>query len=194
MTRSPFFIFLITVPLFFVEAFLEPLFPVTHALIGDWYTVSLNMLHFIFGFIFISLGDVFWRTVRSLRWYTLAMGTIFFVALLWSWQTFDSSALIPLFKVLNMWSWIITVFGFASVYLNKKSNLLKYRNTAVYPFYILHQTITIIIGFFLMNAPMHYGVKIAIMVVGTFAGSWLLYEFIIRRIKWLRPLFGLRLQ
>lgn len=94
--------------------------------------------------------------------------------------------------MLNMWSWILAVFAFAARYLNRPSAVLAYRNEAVYPFYILHQTITLIMGYFLMDSPLHWAWKFGLMVMGTFGFSWLIYEFLIRRWARIRPLFGLK--
>ena len=104
----------------------------------------------------------------------------------------DNTIIISTFRTLNMWSWILTIFGFSAIFLNRESNLIKYRNQAVYPFYILHQTIIIFIGYWLMNNSMHYMWKFIIMVIGTFGFSWLLYEFIIRRFQIIQPLFGIK--
>jgi len=95
-------------------------------------------------------------------------------------------------KVLNLWSWILALFGFASKYLNKKSKILSYLNEAVYPFYILHQTVMIVIAYFLIDLDWLLGLKAFIMIIGTFGISWLLYEFFIRRWKYIRPFFGLK--
>jgi hypothetical protein len=191
--QNSFWLYAILIPLFIVEAFLEPIFPLTRALIDDWYGFTLYLVFFLAGFMLVSVGEPFWRAVVRLRFINLLFGCIFLPALIWAWRTYDSSALIPLFKIINMWSWILAIFGFASKYLNQPGSILKYRNQAVYPFYILHQTVTILLGYWLMNQTMHYGFKMLIMVVGTFGISWLLYEFIIKRFTFLRPLFGLKL-
>tara|TARA_A100001015_G_C14992798_1_gene714802 strand:- start:1491 stop:1820 length:330 start_codon:yes stop_codon:yes gene_type:complete len=94
-------------------------------------------------------------------------------------------------KTINMWSWIVAIFGFSAQYLNKKSTILKYRNEAVYPFYIVHQTIIITSGFYLMDVPLPIFPKFAIMTVATFGGSWLFFE-VVKRVRILRPLFGLK--
>jgi glucans biosynthesis protein C len=91
-----------------------------------------------------------------------------------------------------MWSWILTIFAFAAKFLNRDSKLIRYRNRAVYPFYILHQTITVICGFFLMNLNMHYALKMLIMIVATFGVSWFIYAFAILKIPILMPLFGVK--
>jgi peptidoglycan/LPS O-acetylase OafA/YrhL len=95
-------------------------------------------------------------------------------------------------QALNAWAWILTLIGYAATYLNKPSKTLKYANEAVYPFYILHQTVIIALGYYLKNIEMSLFVKFSIMVIGTFGISWLIYEFGIRRFAWIRPLFGMK--
>src|SRR5690606_28811304 len=111
-------------------------------------------------------------------------------------MSFDNSLFVhyaeALIKVFNLWSWILALFGYSAKYLNRSSRFLSYSNEAVYPFYILHQTIMLIIGFFLMDLELNFWAKSAIMVMGTFSGSLLVYEFIIRRIIYFRPIFGLK--
>jgi hypothetical protein len=107
-------------------------------------------------------------------------------------DTHFSYALELIIVPINYWSWILTFFGFAAKYLNKTSEKLRYANEAVYPFYILHQTITIIIGYYIMNLDWGFLLKFSTMIIGTFLGSWILYEFGIRRLKYIRPLFGLK--
>jgi hypothetical protein len=91
-----------------------------------------------------------------------------------------------------MWSWILVVFGYAATFLNKKSPVIIYRNKAVYPFYILHQTVIIICGYYLMNMSFHYSWKMFIMVIATFGISWLIYEYFILNIPFIQPLFGVK--
>jgi hypothetical protein len=112
--------------------------------------------------------------------------------MLWMWDNSLSIFWIPLFVSLNRWSWILVIFGYAATYLNKESAVVKYRNKAVYPFYILHQTLILIIGYILTNHSMHYGWKIIIMTVGTFGGCWIIYKYVLRRINILKPLFGIK--
>ena len=98
----------------------------------------------------------------------------------------------PVLKVINCWSWILVLFGYAAKYLNKKSEAISYANQAVYPFYILHQTITVSLGFYIRDLDWSLGTKALLLVAGTFVISGVLYEFLIRRLQFLRPLFGLK--
>lgn len=194
LNKSPLYIYIFTIPILFVEAFMEPLFPVTLALYGDWYTLTLYAFLFIYGFVLISTGEAFWKAVDKIKPIALIVGILIFPILLWYKRNVDSSVWIPILVIFNMWSWILAIIGYSAKFLNNNSALIKYRNQAVYPFYILHQTITVILGYYLINSPMHYGLKFMIMLIGTFGLSWILYEFIIRRIKIIRPLFGLKNQ
>jgi hypothetical protein len=77
----------------------------------------------------------------------LLLGVVAFTLLVLIWHLEDNIYVHfteALIKVVNFWAWILVLFGYAAKYLNQKSALLSYCNTAVYPFYILHQTITII--------------------------------------------------
>ncbi len=192
----PFRAFLFIIPLYLVEALVEPFFPVTHALIGDWFTISNYILLFFFGFLLISIKEIFWATVQTYRKLYLIVGIISFLIMLATVRIFEDSTVRhfteALIKVVNMWAWILALFGFAAHFLNKKSSLLSYCNQAVYPFYILHQTITIVLAYYMMDLDWSFFTKATLLTIGTFGGSWLLYEFLIRRIKPLRPLFGLK--
>lgn len=193
--QKPLGIYIFIIPLYLTEALLEPFFPVNHALIGDWFAFFHFLILFFYGFLLISIQDTFWEVIDRSKRYALMVGSIsfpLFILLILQDDNIYIHFIEAFVKVINLWSWIIVLFAFAANYLNQKSKLLSYCNTAVYPFYILHQTITIILGYYLMNIEMGFILKFSIMAIGTFLACWLLYEFVIRKIKWLRPLFGLK--
>lgn len=161
----------------------------TRALFGDWYALAFYFVFFISGYILISIKSSFWKAVLKMRYWTLFVGLLSFSFLIF----IDLNPnLYSSIKIINIWSWILTIFGFASKYLNKESSLINYRNKAVYPFYILHQTITIICGYYLIDIDLHYSLKMLIMIIVTFGGSWLIYEFIILKFPTIQPLFGVK--
>lgn len=193
--QKPLGLLIFLIPLYLCEALLEPFFPVTHALIGDWFTFINFLFLFFTGFLCISLGEVFWKAVDQSKQRYLIVGICSFIILNLYWNVEDGILVHfteAFFKVLNTWSWIIVIFGYAAHYLNQPSKLLTYSNTAVYPFYILHQTITVCLGFYVMNLSWNFLAKFCFLSLGTFLISFLLYEFLIRRVSFLRPLFGLK--
>ncbi len=183
-------------PLVLTQIFLRPYFPETHALIGDWYTLTNYGLLFLYGFILIMVRESFWKTVQKNRRPFLLIGLLAFNS--WLFLVFNDNVPIwaeylkPILKVINCWSWILVLFGYAAKYLNKKSEAISYANQAVYPFYILHQTITVSLGFYIRDLDWSLGTKSLLLVAGTFVIWGVLYEFLIRRLQFLRPLFGLK--
>ncbi len=194
--QKPYGLYLFIIPLYFIEALVEPFFPVTHALIDDWFNFVNSLVLFFFGFILIASRKEFWNSVERIKNKALIVGVVAFGMQLVIWIIGKDNIYIhfteALIKVTNLWSWILVIFGFGAKYLNKKSNKLSYCNRAVYPFYILHQTITIIIGYYIMHIEWPFFPKFLILTIGTFLGSWLIYDLIILRIPILYPLFGIK--
>jgi hypothetical protein len=115
------------------------------------------------------------------------------------WLTLDDSTP-PWLMIISMLIYsvvrvvgVLMVLALAYKYLNKKSPLLSYFNDAVYPFYILHQTIIIVLAYNL--APMALGpvfepiVVILLTILLCFIG----FE-VIRRVDILKPLFGVKIK
>lgn len=196
LSGSTFGLYIFIVPLFIYEQYLSPEFPSTHALIGDWYNLVNYGTFFIFGFLLISLKDVFWQSVMNNRKLYLTFGLAAFPLLMVLWFAtgdFQGKSYISSFvKVFNLWSWILTIFGYGSAYLNKPSRFLKYANESVYPLYILHQTVIVVLCYYMKHTGWGLVLKFSLMILGTFGFSLLIYEFGIRRYKWIRPLFGLK--
>jgi len=97
-------------------------------------------------------------------------------------------------RALYMWTMLLAIFGWARTLLDRPFRWLPYTTEAVYPWYMLHQSLIVPLVFAL--APLHLGpvLEPALVLAGTVAGCLLLHEFVIRRIAWLRPLFGLKRQ
>jgi glucans biosynthesis protein C len=197
IARTRFGLFWLVIPLYIWESLLEPFFPVTNAFWGDWFWVTNMVTHFLYGYLLISSGNAFWETVKRHRRTYVLLGILAFCANLIFWFAVEDSTPVhfteAFFKVFNTWSWILAIFGYAANYLNQPSPFLRYANEAVYPFYILHQTIIIAIGYYLMHVKIGLLPKYFLMAAGTFLTAWLLYEFLVRRFRWLRVLFGMKM-
>lgn len=195
ITKNPFGLYGLIIPLYFIEVFIKPHFPVTHALIDDWYAVFSYFIFFIWGFLLMLAKDAFWSTVVDHRHHFFIIGIICFITLVFMGlgnEHIHMPYLAAVFKVLNQCSWVLVLFGYAAKYLNKKSKVLSYSNQAVYPFYILHQTLMLILAYYLINLQWSITLKALLLVSWTFGFSLLLYEFCIRRSDYLRLFFGLK--
>jgi hypothetical protein len=188
LITKPVGLFWLIIPLLIIHYGLGPLFPVTRNLYYDWYAFTFYLMFFIYGFLFIAIKDVFWNSLEKIRFSAFLLALILFPLRLLSHHTLIEGLL----YVLNLWCWLLALFGYAAKYLNKNSPALQYANRAVYPFYILHQTFTVGAAYYLRNLDWSIAVKFLLLTVITFGGSWLVYEMLIRRIEFLGPLFGLK--
>jgi peptidoglycan/LPS O-acetylase OafA/YrhL len=134
--------------------------------------------------------DVFWPAVVRIRWVALAVAlSLYLVRLL----IFELQGELAWLTALESMSWMLAILGFGSLYLNKPSRSLSYLGKAVYPVYIVHLPVQFTTAYFLLPLPLSAYLKLTVLLAGTFGFSILLYEYVLRRLKWIRPLFGVKL-
>ena len=164
----------------------------------DYFSIYIDNVHgwvmglicFFTGFLFMSIEEVFWPAVARIRWTALvAASSLYLVRLLALGLENELSWL----NALESMSWMLAALGFGSLYLNRPSRSLAYLSKAVYPVYIVHLPVQFFIAYFVLPLMLAAYLKLGLMLVGTFGISLLLYEFALRRLKWLRPLFGMKL-
>ena len=173
---------------------LLPHFPSTHALFGDWYNHALFASVFLLGFLLAHTAS-FWDAIERQRWIAVALA----VALFLSWIALRGvrDGGLPLRLYANFaygfyqWLCIVAVLGFARRWLTKDSAARRYLTDAIFPYYIVHQTAIIMIAHSLRGSGLSACMEAAIIIGGTAATCIATYE-IVRRVAWLRPLFGLR--
>lgn len=186
--RRPWVIFAAALPLMAEAWLLDPQYFSMYAKTAHGF--FLGLVCFIMGFIFVSLKDVFWPAVRRVRWSTLVVAFLLYLVRL----IFLDVQNVPNFLIaFESMCWMLAILGHGSVYLNKPSDRLVYFSKAVYPVYIIHLPIQYAITYHLVPVSLPVILKLGILLVGTFGVSLLVYEFIIRRVKWIRPLFGMKL-
>ncbi|MEM6700573.1 MAG: hypothetical protein AAF599_19365, partial [Bacteroidota bacterium] len=93
----------------------------------------------------------------------------------------------------SAWAWLFTAMGYGKRYLNRPNKYLAYTNRAIYPFYIIHQTIIVIVGYYIVTL-VDEGILAKYLFISTL--SLLLsigfYEFLVRPFKVMRFLFGMK--
>ncbi len=98
------------------------------------------------------------------------------------------------FRGLISWCWIIGLLGLGRRFLNFNNRFLVYANEAVLPFYILHHTVIMIVGFFIIQWSVGTGSKYFMIAIVSFAVIMAIYEILVRRVSILRILFGMKLK
>lgn len=90
------------------------------------------------------------------------------------------------------WSCIIVLLGYGQIWFSKPSKTLSKANEAIYPFYVLHQTVIIIMAYYIVQLDLSIGVKIVLLLVSTFPVTLILYRFLVYPFKLTRILFGMK--
>ncbi len=187
--------------IFISQLMTRPFYPEeTHALLNDWAYFVENLLLFWLGYILVS-RPVFWQQLAGQRRIFLA-ATLLFTAVMYAmppifgFDRIDTELPLDVTYFFNnlmlMWASVLMSVGYSYRYINRNHRLLPYLNEAVYPFYILHQTVIVIIGYWVLKQ--NFGVyggflftSLATLLVCTG-----LYWFIIRPFRLTRFLFGLK--
>jgi hypothetical protein len=197
--KHPWTIYLINVPNLFVSFTLGPRWPVTHDLVSDWANLTGSLLTFLWGFVFASdarLLDHVTRRRREFLTGAILFNVIFFYVHFTridrTWPAEVSGGIGTIISAyLGMLS-IFALIGYARTLITRPSPGLTYATEVVYPFYIVHQTVTIAAGYYILQWPLPVFAKLALTALATLIGSLAIVE-VIRRTPPLRPLFGLRL-
>lgn len=178
---------------------LLPHFPVTHTLYNDWYNHAVSLSAFLAGFCLVGRPAIR-ETFERLRWPALGLalaGYALYATYVWTYSAPDAvppetlRQFMRLAYAAQQWSAIVAALGFARRHLNHDSPALRYCVEAVFPWYIVHQTFIVVAGYTLTRQPLSGPAEGAALIALTLGGTALSYE-IIRRIRWLRPLFGLK--
>ncbi len=89
------------------------------------------------------------------------------------------------------WLGVLSFLIIGNEYFNKKTKITDYLSKASFPVYILHQTILVISGYYVLLSIDNIVMQVLIIMAGSFLLTFLCYE-IIRRIPYLRKLFGMK--
>ncbi len=196
-------IFLIPALLFsYYSIVLEPLFPKTHALIGDWYNHAYSFTAFMMGYILAKSPNI-WQMLIEKRKMWLALALIGFAITIARYNrspgfdiNYQEASDIVQFFIHFIWRantvlWLFAVIGFSGFYLNKSSAVLSYLNEAVLPWYILHQTIIIIVAMNFAKYSLGGFAESLLVTISTFLLCFVGYE-LIKRNKVTRFIFGMK--
>jgi hypothetical protein len=173
-------------------------FPANHALIGDWYNHAMYFGVFLLGFALAGARGA-WGTLERARWITLGLAVLGWAFLIAYFGAYSDDADIPPIALrlfargiygAEQWLAIAAVVGFAHRHLTHDNAARRYLTAAIFPVYILHQTVIVVVAHALKPSHLYPPVEGVLLVLVTAATCFLSYEAI-RRVRLLRPLFGL---
>jgi glucans biosynthesis protein C len=91
----------------------------------------------------------------------------------------------------NTWFWLIALLGFGHRWLNFSNRFLRYAGEASYPFFILHQTAIVAVGYYVVQEDLGIAAKFSLICLLSLLGSLAGYE-LIKRFNLTRWLFGMK--
>ncbi|WP_338223716.1 acyltransferase family protein [Algoriphagus confluentis] len=155
-----------------------------------WHGFFIGLMAFFCGFLLVYSGGSFWKTVLNWRWAYLGLALGMYLT---RWMVYDLVAPGYLMAIEST-TWIMAIFGFGYKYLNKPSAILSYLTQAAYPVYILHMVALNTAASLVLPLDWPVLVKFLAIIGATGLFCFFIFEFLIRRILFIRPLFGLSLQ
>ena len=187
------------------QVILRPYFPdETHALIDDWAFFVFYFCFFILGSICYSSSDV-WESIGNHRkhllvaaifvlvpFYAFYFHLLHLIKLPWTDNQVEIS--FDVTAIFVSWCWVITVIAYGQHYLNRPHPWLAKVNEGLYPFYILHQTVIIAIGYYVCQWDWSILAKFWTVSILTLVSCIAFYLFLIRPINLMRVLFGVKLK
>ncbi len=176
-------------------------FESTHALVDDWYNHAQYLPLFLLGVLVATRNGV-WNALQRMRWHALIVAASGYVFIVWYFygSGYDDGAMPPpdalrMFQrvvwAMFQWTAIAAIFGFVRGIAFTDAPALRYLREAVFPVYILHQTIIVVLAHNAQPLGLRPVVEGPLLVLATFGLSFTGFE-LVRRLRWLRPLFGLK--
>jgi peptidoglycan/LPS O-acetylase OafA/YrhL len=160
--------------------------------------------NFLYYFVFFVLGYVvmhdqaFAASAERWRLAALVAGFGITAATIALWRFGDSlsdpsveRALWTYVKLAGGWLSLVGLFGYGRRFLDRPSPALAYLAESSYPVYILHQTVIVAIGFYLVMAVPWPFVGWPLLIAWAVTATFALYEGV-RRVRPLRFLLGMR--
>jgi surface polysaccharide O-acyltransferase-like enzyme len=175
---------------------LFPIFGETHDFREDWYLHTVYFAVFLFGF-GIAKHQPFFEAAVRVRWLALAIAAASWATLVtyfalapetppqWMRMTFRAV------REAEAWGAILAAIGFFHRHFAEADGPIRRTlSEAIFPFYIIHQTIIVVAGHHLDALGLPLAVEATLLIGGTALGCWLFYEAG-RRSGPLRVCFGL---
>jgi len=199
IAEKPGGIFIFCIPLIIIRITLQPIFNAY----TSWSDSAFWFLMFIYGFIMVS-DNRFTERANNNKYLALFIAVSGLVAVLscyalgyaGHWMEYpDYSAGAMLFHALwgiIVWSMLVFFLGVGKAYLNKEHRFLGLLNDTIMPFYMLHYSVMLFLGFQIISWDVSITEKFwANSLLSLFVTYGLCY-LIMTKLFWLRVLLGMK--
>lgn len=183
----------LALPLGANEALLKPLFPETHNLVADWWVFNHYLLLTLYGYLLAATGAWEWLEKTRRRSLGVAAATLIGALALFDAGVIhrDTPADAVVANVFT-WSCLLAFLGYGRRYLSFSNRLLAWSREASYPIYIIHQTIIVVLAYYVVSQPWTPWTKYLVILAATMLACAVAYEALIRRFAFTRLIFGMK--
>jgi hypothetical protein len=186
---------LLFIPILLSQLLLRPYFPVeTHAFYNDWAYLTLFFIYFLLGFALLGNSRVV-ENIKAQRRIWFLGGILAFAG----WMMLSGASNLLAVNILRevtalLMSWLISlaILGYGKKYLNKDHRLRKAFNEAIYPFYLIHQPVILVVGYWVLAISTGVLTKAILLIIWSLVICAILYIGIITRTRYLAGCFGLK--
>lgn len=185
---------------------LLPCYPATHALVDDVFVHAQSLPVFALGFA-AARWQRGWELLRRGRGLTLGLALVA-LALELGLRALGRTSLpaeVPAWllalpwaqgeriaRAAYTWTALLAIFGWAQVWLDRPFAWLGYARQAVFCWYITHQTVLIVLLYWLRPFQLGPWLEPALVLAGTVAGCAAFHHWVVLSQRWLHPLFGVQ--
>ncbi|GAB6197232.1 acyltransferase family protein [Lysobacter xanthus] len=184
------------IPIAIETVTLQGHFEDTGDLVHDGYRNALYFTVFLYGF-WMARAPALWDELVRLRRpalaYALAVFAVYLglVRMLPDDPGSTAQSIVWALRSLYIWAAIATVLGWSKALLDRPWPWLRWANEAVFPWYVLHQSLIVLFAYWLVPLRLPVWIEAPAVLGGTVAGCGLGFA-VIRRVPLLRPLFGMK--
>lgn len=152
------------------------------------FSIGKNFALFITGYYILSKDTIIDKLEKNIKWLLCLWitGTVLFVTIYYNISYYDE-----FWATCIGWISILVFLVWGKKFLNKKSRFTVYFNKASYPIYLLHQSILVVLGYYVIKLCSSFIVQVLGICIGSFALTVLLYH-VIRTIPFVRRLIGMK--
>jgi peptidoglycan/LPS O-acetylase OafA/YrhL len=166
----------------------------THALLNDWAYFTYYLIFFLCGFMLFTSDKVINALAGQRRLYLVQ--TLLFTAIMFSFWIFEiniagKDLIYGITEIIIAWSCGLSALGYFKVYFNNDNKYRKHLNVAIYPFYLLHQPVIIVVGYLVLKLQMPTIVSAVLITLLSLSVITGLY-WIIGKSNFLRTIFGMK--
>ena len=147
----------------------------------------------------IATSPSFMDNIRRWRWPLLGGGVAASTAYIliaaffgWPAEGWNLAGIgFAFLRNLAVWLMALGLMGAADVYLNKPSKALNHLSRASYPVYLVHQTVLVVIAYFVVRSGLGPAPQYIVIMLGALAASVACYE-LCRRFRPTRFMLGIK--